>query len=90
MARILSRSETYVSPWIRLVRKDVEFSPDRKPETYHAISQADYISIFAVTRSGLIPIVKQYIDRPLRRTLMSFPPVWRRLVNHRKSHAGVN
>jgi ADP-ribose pyrophosphatase len=60
MARILSRVETWVSPWIRLVRKNVEFSPDREPETYHAISQADYISIFAMTRSGLIPIVRQF------------------------------
>jgi 8-oxo-dGTP pyrophosphatase MutT (NUDIX family) len=60
MARIISRTETYVSPWIRLVRKEVEFSPGQKPETYHAISQADYISILAVTRSGLIPLVHQF------------------------------
>lgn len=58
--RILSRTETRVSPWVRLVAKEVQFDPGREPETYHAIAQADYISILAVTPSGLIPIVKQY------------------------------
>ena len=59
-ARIVSRSEMYVSRWVRLVTKEVEFFAGQKPETYHALSQADYITVFAITRSGLIPIVKQY------------------------------
>ncbi len=59
-ARIVSRSEMYVSPWVRLVTKEVEFFSGQRPETYHALSQADYVTVFAVTRSGLIPIVRQY------------------------------
>src|SRR5688572_5872550 len=58
--RILSRTETKVSPWIRLVAKEVQFVPGQDPEIYHSLAQADYISIFAITRGGLIPIVKQY------------------------------
>jgi 8-oxo-dGTP pyrophosphatase MutT (NUDIX family) len=60
MARIISRKETHISQWVRLVRKEVEFFPGEKPEIYHAVSQADYITVFAMTKSGLIPIVKQY------------------------------
>jgi ADP-ribose pyrophosphatase len=60
MPRILSRKEIVISPWVRLVAKEVEFAPGQKPEIYHAVRQADYISILAVTRTGLIPVIKQY------------------------------
>ena len=59
-AKILSREETLLSPWVRLVRKDVEFAPGQRPETYHSLAQADYIAILARTPGGLIPIVCQY------------------------------
>lgn len=45
---------------MRLVAKEVEFHADRKPEVYHALAQADYISILAITPDGRIPIVRQY------------------------------
>ncbi len=45
---------------MRLVAKEVEFHPERTPETYHSLAQADYISILALTPSGRIAIVKQY------------------------------
>lgn len=58
--RIVSRAETKISPWVRLVTKEVQFAPGRDPEIYHCLAQADYISIFAVTPDGNIPIIKQY------------------------------
>ncbi len=60
VAKIISRNEVKVSPWVRLVDKEVEFSPGQRVEVYHSVSQPDYIGILARTRSGLIPIVQQY------------------------------
>ena len=59
-ASITHRSATRVSPWVSLVRKTVAFSPDGVPEIYHCLSQPDYVSVFARTRGGLIPIIRQY------------------------------
>jgi 8-oxo-dGTP pyrophosphatase MutT (NUDIX family) len=58
--RILSRRSIPVSPWMRLMERAVEFSPGARPETYHAVDQADYIAIVARTGGGLFPIVRQY------------------------------
>ncbi|MFC1606530.1 NUDIX hydrolase [Candidatus Latescibacterota bacterium] len=58
--RILKRSEKQISPWLRLVSKEVEFSPDRPVEVYHSVTPSDYITIFAETPTGLIPLVHQY------------------------------
>jgi ADP-ribose pyrophosphatase len=59
-AKILSRQETYLSPWVRLVRKEVEFAHGQQVEIYHSLSQVDYIAILAQTPDDLIPIVRQY------------------------------
>jgi ADP-ribose pyrophosphatase len=58
--RIRSRRTTAVSPWVSLIAREVEFSRGAAPQIYHAIEQADYISIVALTRTGKIPIVRQY------------------------------
>jgi ADP-ribose pyrophosphatase len=58
--RIRSRRTTRVSPWVSIVAREVEFARGAKPQTYHAVEQADYIAIVALTRSGKIPIVRQY------------------------------
>jgi 8-oxo-dGTP pyrophosphatase MutT (NUDIX family) len=43
-----------------IIAREVEFSRGETPEIYHAVEQADYISIVALTRGGKIPIVRQY------------------------------
>ena len=58
--RIRSRRTTAVSPWMSIIAREVEFSRGETPEIYHAVEQADYISIVALTRGGKIPIVRQY------------------------------
>jgi ADP-ribose pyrophosphatase len=58
--RIRSRRTTAVSPWMGIIAREVEFSRNAPPQIYHAVEQADYVSIVAVTRSGKIPIVRQY------------------------------
>ena len=58
--RIRSRRTTAVSPWMSIIAREVEFSRGETPQIYHAVEQADYISIVALTRGGKIPIVRQY------------------------------
>src|SRR5262249_11451881 len=60
VARIIARSETPVSPWVRVVENTVELAPNTPPEAFHSLAQADYVTVVARTRSGLIPIVSQF------------------------------
>jgi ADP-ribose pyrophosphatase len=59
-ASIVARAETVVSPWVRVVRKDVRFSLGGTVEAYHCLAQADYVAVLAVTQGGLIPLVRQF------------------------------
>jgi 8-oxo-dGTP pyrophosphatase MutT (NUDIX family) len=59
-ARILARTQTRLSPWVQIVRKEVEFGPGKEVEVYHCVAQPDYVAILAKTPSGLIPLIRQY------------------------------
>jgi ADP-ribose pyrophosphatase len=61
--RIRSRRTTTVSPWVSIIAREVEFARGQAPQVYHAVDQADYIAIVALTAGGKIPIVRQY--RPI-------------------------
>jgi ADP-ribose pyrophosphatase len=58
--RIRSRRTAVVSPWVSIVAREVEFARGEAPQIYHAVDQADYIAIVALTAGGKIPIVRQY------------------------------
>jgi ADP-ribose pyrophosphatase len=58
--RIRSRQTTTLSPWVGIVAREVEFTRGAPAQIYHAVEQADYISIVALTPAGKIPIVQQY------------------------------
>jgi len=58
--RVRSRRITAVSPWMSVIAREVEFSRGVPAELYHAVAQADYIAIVALTRDGKIPIVRQF------------------------------
>jgi ADP-ribose pyrophosphatase len=45
---------------MKVIAREVEFAPARAAEIYHAVGQADYIAIVALTPAGRIPIVRQY------------------------------
>lgn len=70
--KIVRRDETVLSPWVTLVTKTVSL-PNRPPDAiYHALKQADYISILAITADQRIPMVRQY--RPaLERVTLELP-----------------
>jgi 8-oxo-dGTP pyrophosphatase MutT (NUDIX family) len=57
---VRSRRITAVSPWMSVVAREVEFSRGVPVELYHAVVQADYIAIVALTRGRKIPIVRQF------------------------------
>jgi len=38
-----------------IIAREVEFSPGDEPQIYHAVEQADYVSIVAVTLTGNCP-----------------------------------
>ena len=56
---VIRRSLTVLSPWVSIMARTVDFG-NGKIELYHAIDQADYIAILAVTPDFRIPIVRQY------------------------------
>jgi ADP-ribose diphosphatase len=58
--RIRSRSTTTVSPWMGIVAREVEFSRGAGLHIFHAVDQADYVSIVPLTPAGKIPLVWQY------------------------------
>jgi len=43
-----------------IIAREVEFARGEAPQVYHAVAQADYIAIVALTAGGKIPIVRQY------------------------------
>ena len=47
--RIRSRRTTTVSPWMSIIAREVEFARGEAPQVYHAVAQADYIAIVALT-----------------------------------------
>lgn len=58
--KITARRTKSLSPWMTIVERDVAFASDRKPDTYYAVAQSDYVSILAMTPDGQIPIVRQF------------------------------
>lgn len=70
--KITGRRVTKLSPWVDIIEREVEFSPGGKPEVYHALGQADYITIVAITPTGQLPLVRQF--RPaLERFTLELP-----------------
>ncbi len=58
--KIKSRRTIAISPWMKIIEREVEFTEGAAPELYHAVDQQDYIAIVALTPEGRIPIVRQY------------------------------
>ena len=58
--KLISKTQMPISPWVELVEKVVQFEPDGPAATYHCLTQAAYVGVFAQTEDGRIPIVRQY------------------------------
>lgn len=69
---LLERREQRLSPWVGLVSKVVRLPGEQMPQEYHALSQADYVTVVATDERGRIPLVRQY--RPaLERAVLELP-----------------
>lgn len=58
--KIVARRSTRISPWMEVIEREVEFAPNTPIQSYHAVAQADYIGILAMTPSRRVPLVRQY------------------------------
>jgi ADP-ribose pyrophosphatase len=58
--KIRSRQTMAISPWMRVIAREVEFAPDQPLQVYHAVGQRDYLAIVALTPDGRFPLVRQY------------------------------
>jgi len=58
--KIRSRNTLTLSPWVDIVAREIEFSPQQPTQIYHAVAQLDYLAIVALTPDGRFPIVRQY------------------------------
>jgi ADP-ribose pyrophosphatase len=58
--KIRSRRTTKISPWLSVIEREVEFTPEAASQVYHAVGQQDYMAVLAVLPDGRIPIVRQY------------------------------
>src|SRR5258708_34126721 len=58
--KIKSRQRMKISPWVDLIAREVELSPEERAEVYHSVGQLDYLAIVALTPDGRLPIVRQY------------------------------
>ena len=67
-----SRTEQVLSPWVTLVTHHVRFAGAPGVHEFHSFKQADYVTMFAVTADGKIPLIRQY--RPaLERFTLELP-----------------
>lgn len=57
---IIRKNVLHETPWITLIEKEVENLHDQKHWTHYSVTQSDYVTVFARTPSGKIPVVRQY------------------------------
>lgn len=57
---VVERNLMYLSPWASVMSRTLVLPGRVKMETYHSLQQADYVSVFAMTPDGRIPLVRQY------------------------------
>jgi ADP-ribose pyrophosphatase len=70
--RILRRSETVLSQWVRLVAKETVVADSSEPRLYHSLAQADYVTVIAPLPDGRLPIVRQFRSA-VERDVWEFP-----------------
>jgi ADP-ribose pyrophosphatase len=64
-ARTTAIERQALSQWVTLVSRTLKRG-DEPEQLYHSLSQADYVSVLAITPDGRIPLVRQYrpaVDR---------------------------
>jgi ADP-ribose pyrophosphatase YjhB (NUDIX family) len=71
-ARVVRRSASTVSPWVRLETVETVMPGSSKTEIYHGLAQPDYVNVMCLHANGDIVLVRQY--RPIvDRWTIEFP-----------------
>ncbi len=60
MSKVIKVQSERLSPWVTLNTKTINWKDERGVEVYHSFSQADYVSMLAITVDGRIPLVRQF------------------------------
>lgn len=58
--KIISQKTIFSSPWMKLLEKEVCLTANTQPQTYHSVTQSNYVAVIALTEENKIPIVRQY------------------------------
>lgn len=58
--KVLKVERKVISPWLKVVARDVEFPAASSVETYYAIAEPDYVVVLAVTPEARVLLVRQY------------------------------
>lgn len=74
-SEIIQRTETRLSPWSSIIARSLVFPRPTGPESYHALWEADYVNVLAVTRDGRVTLVRGY-HLTLGRCRMNCPVVF--------------
>ena len=59
-AHIVATLSRPLSKWVTLQERTLLRKPGGVPEIFHSLSQADYVTVLAVTAEGRVPLVRQY------------------------------
>lgn len=58
--RVLERRLAWNSPYVGVIEKEVDLGGGRGVETFWSVRTGGYAAVVAVTRDGLIPLVRQF------------------------------
>lgn len=57
---IVSARRERLSPWFEVIERMVRFGDGQEPQPFHAVGQADYVGVLALTTDDRVPLVRQY------------------------------
>ena len=57
---VVSAKRHRLSPWFEVVERMVRFQEGQDPQPYHAVGQADYVGVLALTDDDRVPLIRQY------------------------------
>jgi len=63
---VVETQDAYVCPWFKVVKKRVRPTDQGAEFEHYSVRQRDYVAVLAVTRTGRIPLVRQFrpaVDR---------------------------
>ncbi len=58
--KVLKVERRVISPWLKVIARDVQFPAASSVETYYAIAEPGYVVVLAVTPDAHVLLVRQY------------------------------